>query len=131
MKFFPSTSAATRRIALSAVFASLSIAGCGGGGGSDNSIKPTKAMYDQIKLGMTYAQVVNVVGGDSQPVNLGWGTGANSNKRNWNGGTSTDYSSLLLCFPNNAVAFKFYRGPETGGNSSPAASEGDSSKCID
>jgi hypothetical protein len=126
MKFFPSTSASTRRMAFSAVFASILIAGCGGGGGSsDNSIKPTKAMYDQIQLGMTYSQAVAVVGGEAIPLN---GFGA-QNTRTWNGGTSSN-SNLIICFPNNAASYKLYRGSETGGPSSKGLEAGDKATCV-
>jgi hypothetical protein len=108
MKFFPSTSASTRNLALSAVFVSILIAGCGGGS-SDDSGKPTKAMYDQITIDMPYSQVIVIVGSDGRNST----PGSDLFVAKWSKGDSL----LSVCLSNNSqVVAKSYRGSETAGN---------------
>lgn len=96
------------------VFAASLLVACGGGS-SDNTVQPTKAMYDQIAMGMSYSQVVSIIGSEATP-NNGFGN-ENPDRKSWSGGSSTNntYSRITVCFPNNSVAYKFYEGPETNG----------------
>ena len=62
-----------RRVLLASVLASFLVVGCGGGGSSSSQIRPTKAMYDQINVGMSYTQVVSIVGGSGDRGTGGFG----------------------------------------------------------
>ena len=105
-----SSSNINRRALFAAVLASLLVVGCGGGS-SSSQIRPTKAMYDQIDIGMSYTQVVSIVGGQGDR-----GTGGfagETNKVTWS--ITDPYARLVVYLQDEKVTIKFYEGVETGG----------------
>lgn len=99
-----------RRVLNVALLASLLVVGCGGGS-SSSQIRPTKAMYDQITVGMSYTQVVSIVGGSGNRGTGGFG--GDVNEIVWS--ISDPYARLVVYLSDEKVKQKFYEGPETGG----------------
>lgn len=100
-----------RRVLLASVLASFLVVGCGGGGSSSSQIRPTKAMYDQINVGMSYTQVVSIVGGSGDRGTGGFG--GEANKVTWS--ITDPYARLVVYLQDEKVTIKFYEGVETGG----------------
>jgi hypothetical protein len=99
-----------RRVLFASVLASLLVVGCGGGG-SSSQIRPTKAMYDQITVGMPYTQVVSIVGGAGNRGTGGFG--GDTNEVMWS--ITDPYARLVVHLQDEKVTIKFYEGTETGG----------------
>jgi hypothetical protein len=99
-----------RCVLSSFVLATLFVAGCGGGN-SSSQIRPTKAMYDQINVGMSYTQVVSIVGGSGDRGTGGFG--GEANKVTWS--ITDPYARLVVYLQDEKVTIKFYEGVETGG----------------
>jgi hypothetical protein len=99
-----------RRVLNAVLLASLLVLGCGGGS-SSSQIRPTKAMYDQIAIGMSYTQVVSIVGGSGNRGTGGFG--GDTNEIAWS--ISDPYARLVVYLSDEKVKQKFYEGPETGG----------------
>lgn len=99
-----------RRALFAALLASLLVVGCGGGS-SSSQIRPTKAMYDQITVGMSYTQVVSIVGGSGDRGTGGFG--GDTNKVTWS--IPDPYARLVVYLKDENVTNKFYEGTETGG----------------
>jgi hypothetical protein len=99
-----------RRVLFAAVLACLFVVGCGGGS-SSSQIRPTKAMYDQIAIGMSYTQVVSIVGGQGDRGTDGFA--GETNKVTWS--ITDPYARLVVNLKDENVTNKFYEGTETGG----------------
>jgi hypothetical protein len=99
-----------RRVLFASVLTTLLVVGCGGGG-SSNQIRPTKAMYDQITVGMPYTQVVSIVGGTGNRGTGGFG--GDPNEATWS--IADPYARLVVFLKDEKVTTKFYEGTETGG----------------
>lgn len=84
--------------------------GCGGGSSSADQIRPTKAMYDQITVGMTYAQVVSIVGGNGTRGN---GFAGEADTATWS--ITAPVARLVVGLKDEKVTNKYYEGTETGG----------------
>lgn len=107
----PTASIFKRRVLFASVLASLLAVGCGGGGSSSSQIRPTKAMYDQITVGMSYTQVVSIVGGQGD--RGAGGFAGETNKVTWS--ITDPYARLVVNLKDEKVTIKFYEGVETGG----------------
>lgn len=99
-----------RRVLFASVLASILVVGCGGGG-SSSQIRPTKAMYDQITVGISYTQVVSIVGGAGNRGTGGFG--GDPNQVTWS--IPDPYARLVVYLQDEKVITKFYEGTETGG----------------
>ena len=124
---FKQSKTLSRCFAASALISSAMLTGCGGGS-SDNAIRPTKAMFDQIKIGMPYTQAASIVGKEGNTADRGFGSSTPPNIRRWSYGTTSDYADLIVCIPNGStITFKVF----SDSNSWKAGvKEGDESSCV-
>jgi hypothetical protein len=68
-------------------------------------------MYDQITVGMSYTQVVSIVGGTGNRGTDGFG--GDPNEVTWS--IADPYARLVVYLKDENVTIKFYEGTETGG----------------
>lgn len=68
-------------------------------------------MYDQITVGMSYTQVVSIVGDPG--IRGTGGFGGDTNEIFWS--ISNPYARLVVYLSDEKVKQKFFEGPETGG----------------